>query len=226
MNDIQNTIGKESKSFIKFEDFEIEDIPFKAINEGLGFHHSTKNTSNELHIHKKVYEKAIQKNEDIAQSVPSELTAFYNTAGSTPKVNREISITEIREREASLVKRFAAFLIDILVTTLFCSVLLSLMFISTNMTITQFATEITLFPISLFPMTLFILLHNICAISFGFSQTIGQRLLSIKNKFTDENTVLDICKRTQFELISIMILGIPYLLKLDQKLFSNKVVTK
>lgn len=223
---MQNSFGKDSKVMMKFDDFEIEDIPFKAINEGLGFHHTSKNTTNEMHIHKKVYEKAIHKNEDIAQNVPSELTAFYNTSVATPKVNREISLTDIREREASPIKRFAAFIIDILVTSVFCSVLLSLMFISTNMSLIQFLTEITFFPISIFPLTLFVLLYNICAISFGFSQTIGQRVMSIKNKYSSHNTVLDICKRTQFELLSILLLGIPYLFKLDQKLFSNKVVTK
>lgn len=226
MNEMQNTFGKDSKSILKFDDFEIEDIPFKPINEGLGFHHSSKNMTNEMHIHKKVYEKAIHKNEDIAQNVPSELTAFYKTSITTPKVNREISLTDIREREASLIKRFTAFVIDLFVTSLFCSVLLCLMFVSTNMSFMQFVTEITYFPISIFPLTLFVLLYNICAISFGFTQTVGQRVLKIKNKYLLQNTVLDICKRTQFELLSILLLGIPYLLKLDQKLFSNKVVTK
>lgn len=226
MNETHNISMKEVKPKMMFEDIEIEDIPFKAINEGLGFHHNAKNNVNEMHIHKKVYEKAINKVEENTRSIPAELNAFYNAKTITPKVNREISLAEAREREAGLLIRLSSFVVDILITILFCSSLLMLMFVSTNLSLKQFLLEISSYPVVFFPIVLMVLLYNVYAIAFGFTQTIGQRIFSLKNKYNDNSSVLDICKRTQLELISILVLGIPYLFKFDAKLFQNKVVSK
>ncbi|EQC43490.1 RDD family protein [Bacteriovorax sp. Seq25_V] len=205
--------------------FDIEDIPFKPINEGLGFHHNGQAQKNELHIHKKVYDQVIQKPAVEERAIPSELKAFYSqTTTASPKVNKEIKIFEKVEKDATKVSRLMAFITDVIIVLMLVSVIFSLMFISTTMTISDFVSQLMLTSNIVFPIVLFVLIYNIYSLAMGFSQTVGQKIFKTKTKYNREMNIGFIVKRSMLELVSIPMIGIPYLMQMDAELLKNKVI--
>ena len=76
----------------------------------------------------------------------------------------------------------------------------------------------------LFIVVLFVLIHYIYNIAIGFQASLGQRLFKIEPKFdfTNSLSVAFLLRRSTLELLSILTLGIPYLVKLDVELLENK----
>ncbi len=205
--------------------FDIEDIPFKPINEGLGFHHNSTSQKNDLHIHKKVYDQVIRKPVSEERAIPSELKAFYSQTSSTPaKANKDIKIFEKVEKEAVAANRLMSYVLDLAIVLVLVSVIFTLMFVSTTMTLQNFTQQLLMSSNVVFPIVLFVLIYNIYALSMGFSQTIGQKIFKTKTKFHKEMTILFIVKRSMLELLSIPLCGLPYLMKLDAELLKNKVI--
>lgn len=220
------TNSKNDKKLFDIDNFDIEDIPFKPINEGLGFH-KNQQTNNDLHVHKKVYDNVIKKAAPEVKSVPSELSAFYNQRlDVTPRVKKEIKINEIRIEEAGYVSRLLSFVTDLLVVSLITTAIVTIMFMMTSINLKLFLIEVTTTPVMAFPIVLFVLIYNIYGLVFGFNQSVGQRIFGTKFSINGTSKLSSIVVRSQIELVSIFFLGIPYLLKFDNKILNQKVIKK
>ncbi|MFG1500479.1 RDD family protein [Halobacteriovorax sp. XZX-3] len=217
--------------FEEFEDFEIEDIPFKPINEGLGFHHGRASkevlksarvevTPTQSHVNN--FNKVLGREKEM--SVPSELEAFYRkgTESEIPKVNREIEIKS-KAQDVSIARRFASYIIDMSVSLVVFAVTLAAMFLVSGLPQESFI-EITLQNSNYrFLIALFVLIHIIYRITSVYRPTFGQYICGLKPKLSNEAAFNTIIERTLFEFISIPLLGLPYILGLDKKFFGNSL---
>ncbi|EPZ50498.1 hypothetical protein M902_1401 [Bacteriovorax sp. BAL6_X] len=214
-----------------FDDFGIEDIPFKPINEGLGFHHGKASkevlksarvevTPSQSHVNN--FNKVLGREKEM--SVPSELEAFYRkgTESEIPKVNREIEIKN-KSQDVSITRRFTSYVIDMSVSLVIFAVTLAAMFLVSGLPIESFI-EITLLNSNYrFLIALFVLIHIIYRITSVYRPTLGQYICGLKPKLSNEAAFNTIIERTLFEFISIPLLGLPYILGLDKKFFGNSL---
>ncbi|MGI4991324.1 hypothetical protein ACRXCV_01770 [Halobacteriovorax sp. GFR7] len=219
------------EDFDNFEDFGIEDIPFKPINEGLGFHHGKASkdvlksarvevTPTQSHVNN--FNKVLGREKEM--SVPSELEAFYRkgTESEIPKVNREIEIKN-KSQDVSIMRRFASYVIDMSVSLVIFTVTLAAMFLVSGVPLESFI-EITLENSNYrFLIALFVLIHIIYRITSVYRPTLGQYICGLKPKLSNEAAFNTIIERTLFEFISIPLLGLPYILGLDKKFFGNSL---
>ncbi|MFG1494026.1 hypothetical protein ABMA75_10720 [Halobacteriovorax sp. ZH4_bin.1] len=219
------------EDFDNFEDFGIEDIPFKPINEGLGFHHGKASkdvlksarvevTPTQSHVNN--FNKVLGREKEM--SVPSELEAFYRkgTESEIPKVNREIEIKN-KSQDVSIMRRFTSYVIDMSVSLVIFTVTLAAMFLVSGVPLESFI-EITLENSNYrFLIALFVLIHIIYRITSVYRPTLGQYICGLKPKLSNEAAFNTIIERTLFEFISIPLLGLPYILGLDKKFFGNSL---
>ncbi|EQC51342.1 RDD family protein [Bacteriovorax sp. DB6_IX] len=229
----QNTSQKTKPKFFDVDDFEIEDIPFKPITDGLGFNNKyddfKKTRSNTQQVHQRVQKKVYEQmsNTEVQKEVPAELEAFYSApTQSGPKVNRNIDLKVKIERDANLVARLLSWVVDTLICSVIFGTIFGIMFVATSMSVMAF-TQMILSDYNIaFPIILFVLVYNIYGISMGYQQTVGQKLLRVKNKFEEikAEPASFLIKRSYFEIFSLLLLGLPYLLKYDDKVLGNKVI--
>ncbi|MFG1482278.1 hypothetical protein ABMA79_13910 [Halobacteriovorax sp. HFRX-2_2] len=219
------------EDFDNFDDFGIEDIPFKPINEGLGFHHGKASkevlksarvevTPTQSHVNN--FNKVLGREKEM--SVPSELEAFYRkgTESEIPKVNREIEIKN-KSQDVSIARRFASYVIDMSVSLVIFAVTLVAMFLVSGLPLESFI-EITLQNSNYrFLLALFVLIHIIYRITSVYRPTFGQYICGLRPKLSNEAAFNTIIERTLFEFISIPLLGLPYILGLDKKFFGNSL---
>ncbi|MFG1487376.1 hypothetical protein [Halobacteriovorax sp. RZ-2] len=219
------------EDFDNFDDFGIEDIPFKPINEGLGFHHGKASkevlksarvevTPTQSHVNN--FNKVLGREKEM--SVPSELEAFYRkgTESEIPKVNREIEIKN-KSQDVSIARRFASYVIDMSVSLVIFAVTLAAMFLVSGLPLESFI-EITLQNSNYrFLLALFVLIHIIYRITSVYRPTFGQYICGLRPKLSNEAAFNTIIERTLFEFISIPLLGLPYILGLDKKFFGNSL---
>ncbi|OIQ18464.1 MAG: hypothetical protein BM556_09420 [Bacteriovorax sp. MedPE-SWde] len=231
MNLNQNSNRKKQMPIFDVEDFEIEDIPFRPLTDGLGFNDQysdfkkPKTTMKSKRVQEKVYEQ--MSNVEVKKDVPMELEAFYNAPKHrSPQVNKELDLKVRVERSAPLLNRFLGWFIDTALCLSVFSIITGMMYISTSMSLKDFNSLIMTDYNFVFPFILLVLVYNIYGISMGFQQTIGQKLFKVKNNFDHVKTEAAsfLIKRSYFELFSICTLGIPYLLNYDYKVLGNKVV--
>lgn len=219
------------EDFDNFDDFGIEDIPFKPINEGLGFHHGKASkevlksarvevTPTQSHVNN--FNKVLGREKEM--SVPSELEAFYRkgTESEIPKINREIEIKN-KSQDVSIARRFASYVIDMSVSLVIFAVTLAAMFLVSGLPLESFI-EITLQNSNYrFLLALFVLIHIIYRITSVYRPTFGQYICGLRPKLSNEAAFNTIIERTLFEFISIPLLGLPYILGLDKKFFGNSL---
>jgi len=229
----QNTTQKTQTKIFDVDDFEIEDIPFKPITDGLGFNNKyddfKKTRVNKTQVHQRVQKKVYEQmsNSDVQKEVPLELEAFYNApTQNKPRVNRELNLKAKVEKDAGIRNRLLAWIVDTALCTSVFSIILGTMFISTSMSLSDFSTLILKDLNFLFPIVLFVLVYNIYGISMGFQQTIGQKLFKVKNNFEQIKVepASFLIQRSFFEIFSLLLLGTPYLFKYDYQVLGNKVV--
>lgn len=214
-----------------FDDFEIEDIPFKPINEGLGFHHGRqekkvlKQTRVEVtptHAHVNNFNKVLGREKEM--SVPSELEAFYSKGKESeiPKVNREIEIKN-NSSDVSIVRRFFSYMIDMSVSSMIFSVIIASMFLMSSIPLDSFVSLTLQDSNYRYLIALFVLIHLIYRITSVYRPTLGQYICGVKPKQSNEVAFNTIIERTLFEFLSIPLLGIPYIIGLDKKFFGNSL---
>lgn len=219
---------------IDFDDIEIEDIPFKPINAGLGFHHGSKgNVTSTLkksihvdvtptHSHISNFNKVLGREKEM--SVPSELEAFYRkgTESEIPVVNREIEIKN-KKSEASIIRRFCSYSIDMSISGLIFSVILTAMYYLSGMPLENFIAVTIKNSSYRYLITLFVLIHLIYRTTSVYRPTLGQHICGLKPKQSNEAAFNTIIEKTLFEFLSIPLLGIPYIFGLDKKFFGNSL---
>ncbi len=224
-----------SKKQVNFDDFDIEDIPFKPINEGLGFHHGKSNTLNNLKTakievtptqnHINNFNKVLGREKEM--SVPTELEAFYRkgTEKEIPQVNREIEINSAA-KAVPMYLRFGAFVVDMTISMMIFAVIISSMFLASGMSFESFLTLTLKNSSYRYLITLFVLIHLIYRVTSVYRSTLGQFVFGLKPKQSNEAAFNTIIERTLFEFLSIPLLGLPYLLGLDKKFFGNNLKKK
>lgn len=229
----QNTDHTNKPKIFDVDDFEIEDIPFKPITDGLGFNNQyndfKKARTAPKRVQKRVQEKVYEQmsNTKVEKEVPLELEAFYKSpTQQKPKVNKDLDLTLRVERDAPMMNRFLGWFLDTTICLMVFSVILGMMYVSTSMSLQEFTKLIMADLNFVFPLIILVLVYNIYGISMGFQQTIGQRIFKVKNNFEQIKTEATsfLIKRSYFELLSLLVLGIPYLLKYDYKILGNKVI--
>ena len=204
---------------------EIDEIFFRPITDGLGF---KKETDGEIVIrrakaHKKNYEIAIGKEKRstlMSDSIPAELNAFYTPKKRKHILNKEIKFNEKIIKKASRWDRYVSFIFDVIICILFSSLIFSLMFISTNLSLNSFYSLLLIDYNLIFPFIMMLIIFNVYFISIGYRQSIGEKTLLIKRDYrnTVESSYMHIVKRANFYFLSLFLLGIPILLDLDLKL--------
>lgn len=236
-----NSLNKKQDPII-IDDFEIEDIPFKPITDGLGFHEKHQDVKrvmpNKAKVHQKIYEEVVLPKVDTPtrqsttanQNIPRELEAFYKGTGNvtSQRVNKKIDLTLKVERNAPMSLRLVSWLIDFS----FCFSLISLitvgMFFGTAMSLEHFQEVLMKDLNFMFPVSLFVLIYLVYNISLGFQATFGQKIVGIETKFDidDNRTATFFLKRSLLELVSLLTLGLIHIAKLDKSILNNKVVKK
>ncbi len=228
----------EIESNSSFDINDIEDIEFTPVNEGLGFNpNKAKKVLSDSHQSQRIkIEKPVKKiyNDVLDQdfvntkkNVPAELQAFYSgSAEVESRVASTLVFDKKQQEDASMVLRFMSWLIDISSVTLVFLVIHGLMFISTNLELREF---LTLIKVNIaFPVLMFLFIYNICTIMRGEGKSLGQSILNIESvsSYRNASPIGFLLLKANFELMSIFLLGLPYLLRLDEKIFDNKTISK
>jgi hypothetical protein len=224
-------VHKPKNNNVFLDDFEIEDIPFKPITDGLGFNNKSndfkKPSVNQTRVHEKLYSEAIGAKPVVTVAeVPSELQAFYKEVDKTPKLTKNIDLTKKIEKLATGEQRLMSWVIDIVVISTLFAAVMSVMFVSTSFKLNEFIAFIKSDINMIFPVIIFALIHTIYGAVTGFRQSLGQKIVGVKLDLKSVNCepVMFLIKRNILELISIPLLGIPFLFGLDKKLFGNKII--
>lgn len=217
---------------MEHNDFDIiEDIDFKPINDGLGFNHQ-KNSLSETKLaepikraknSETVYRNVFNEEKPVV-SVPQELNAFYSAESSEGRIKKDLTFKTERKIEVGAHIRLIAWMMDFLLCLAVFGIIHVLMFVSTNLSIDAFANILKV-NVEL-PVLSFIFLYNLSFLMRGAGRSFGQSMLSIEttSKERKKGLIGYLIKKANFELVSTILFGIPYLLDVDKKLFGDKVV--
>ena len=157
-------------------------------------------------------------------SVPQELNAFYSAESSEGRIKKDLTFKTERKIEVGAHIRLIAWMMDFLLCLAVFGIIHVLMFVSTNLSIDAFANILKV-NVEL-PVLSFIFLYNLSFLMRGAGRSFGQSMLSIEttSKERKKGLVGYLIKKANFELVSTILFGIPYLLDVDKKLFGDKVV--
>jgi uncharacterized RDD family membrane protein YckC len=191
-----------------------ENLNFKLINDGLGFHKKSINEKKVIKAKPK-HDQVIISNNDVPIN---DLAAFYRRDNELINEKDEVT-TEVNHHVASTSKRFIAWMIDLTLL-----LMVNIMLVLTSSLVLPIKTKITFvianFPLGfmIFPL-LYILYFSITEKAFGGS--IGKKIMRLKIIAKDKLTVKLLLARMVYSIASF---GLYNLLKLSDKLTNSKVI--
>lgn len=224
------------------DEFNIDELDFKPINKGLGFHHAEKEKIGQI---KKGASAPIVSNIQATRQstvtsghsshnnlhtgpISPELQAFY---GQKPlhtfeKKNKEkVLITPVKKVFlASTAQLFGAWVVDFLAITSMMILLAFSFALTVNVSVTELVSQM-----KLIDAVVFFILFSIMYLSYfsilDLAQSPGKILLKLKLEGIDKGlTFKASLTRAAVSLVSVMLLGLPSLLDFSGKLSETRVV--
>ena len=243
------------KAGITIDDFdfdnEIDDLnnlSFKPINEGLGFHHEKKEAPKKTAPRPQLKPLAAKNQpmpgEESGPSRQADLKAFYNDPRhkeeilptrpiQTPVALREEKAKKEIEKEVVWEKAPAfltigAWIIDVMMIVMSLGLTLSLLTLASGLEIKELATMFADLEIFIYVATLFFIYYMLYFSILDMSATFGKSLMGIKLVTTNNKPVRvkHTFVRAFVTLTSFIAIGLPLLMNFQGKLSDTFVVKK
>lgn len=228
------------------DEFNIDDIDFRPINKGLGFHHAEKEKITQI---KKNASAPIvsniqgQRAEVVSSPIPTsmgsgnlhsgpispELQAFYGqrpvTQTNKLKQKEKVVIAETKHAVlAPISKVFASWVVDFACIAALMGLLTFSFIFTVNISFTEFLAQMKVSDMAIFGVLLSILYVSYFSI-LDLAQTPGKILLRLKVESVDSSlTFKATLIRATVSMISTLLIGLPALLDFSGKLSDTKVV--
>lgn len=223
----------------------IENFEFKAITEGLGFHHglededqvetSLKKKSESLARDLNNRSKLLREKNKTSKPVSmGELAPFYqDEAENTPifKTEELEIVEEIKEEVmlASSVRRFCAYIVDLFLITLLVVSYSAGVYVAAGITLSNLDLVFTPYFYQSVAITFFLFyLFYFTFMDTSYAGSIGKRVcgLRLTTIYSEKPSLKDSFLRSNLSLFSLLTIGMISLLKMDQKLLDTKVIKK
>lgn len=250
--DVTSSQSKMNGQF-NFDDFEISEETFKALDKGLGFHHENKKnqlkltpkTTSSIKTSKssrvKSLDTLIQKE---AVAVPSTssavpgLEAFYgNSTAVSDDTGSELALIKqsldetnstmliSHSNEASSISRLLAWTIDFALVSALVVITTSSLVFASGMKIEQLLNFISVQEWSIFLVTLFSIYYLFYFSILDLSSTPGKTLFGVRVQTIDKSelTFKRTLARSFVSLLSVFLLGLPMILDFQGRLTDTKV---
>lgn len=245
---IEQTNSTKPISIDSFDDFNFDELEFKPINKGLGFHHNEKRRSFQKPVaptsrthkgHKAMKATSAMPSQTVSNlglsqelggiANKSSLSAFYggeSTTKTIPPKALKLEAKAILKKEASFFMSFVAWLVDVILISTFSALTISLFIFVSGIEFQELLHLITFTEKISFIFLVFSTCHTLYFSILDLASSPGKALLGL-TLVKDGNTPLrlkDTFVRSFASLISTLLLGIPCIFNLSGKISKTKVV--
>lgn len=246
MENINSNENKDNKDIVFNNEFNLDDLDFKPLNEGLGFHHEERKNgilpqANKRNQHMSVSREASSttrtsnlgvSNEGITRNgleSMNSLSAFYSESQvveEAPKLkvsDFEPKVEKIKVAPAT--KQFSAWVIDILLVACISAGLMALFVAVSGLSFKQFYEVIGKNDLAIFGSVSFSIFYLSYFSILDLQATPGKSLLKLRLTREDGKAILlkDSFLRSLITLLSFVTLGLPCLIDFQGKLTDTKI---
>lgn len=236
---------------IDLNEINLDDLSFKPINKGLGFHHETKRSTlnkrptkstnfNQVtnNLEKATFKKRSSNSLNGPMIESSEVSEFYkrmdnedrNQTPQTEQIEPALGKTKkiVFHKDATLSQRFGAFIIDIIILSGFMGIIFSGLIKFVNREYDIFKILSSLNYISLLGIILFGVLFIAYFSIIELFTTPGKVLLNIEVIRADGKKlgIRDTISRAVVSFLSVLLFCMPLFLKFQDRLSETRVVRK